>query len=84
MSLVMTLLLCVIWLLVGFVLCFFVMKNNPRYFDIDKMLKKMGGEKKAKFIEYLKEKTKLFVLLLCLSFLTHPIAWAAGHCPGIF
>lgn len=56
MNILLIIILIVLIFLAGFVVGFFVMRNNPKYFNIDKMLKRMSGVKKAEFIAYVKNK----------------------------
>lgn len=55
------LLAIVVIYLAGFGTGFFVMRNNPKYFDIDKMLKKIRDDKKPEFIAYLKKRVGQFI-----------------------
>ncbi len=55
------LILLAIFLLIGAAIMFFVMRNNPRLFNIDKILKKLRDDKKAAFIAYIKDKASKFL-----------------------
>ncbi len=45
----------VIGFVIGYIACFFMMRNNPKYFHLDKMLKNLRDEKKAEFLQALKD-----------------------------
>ncbi len=52
------LILLVVGLIAGYVICFFMIRNNPKYLNVDKMIKEEIEKRRAEIIKSVQDKAK--------------------------